>query len=142
MDRRGLVSGKEGLDGHRCSAYKLFFFSFLHYRDGFDAQKRRRHLKWREPEGVSAVLHSEDAEQEAVHGEHDTAPEQDHDGLQLGVLDSGDLEGEGDCCKSEDAICRERQSDRWGDGETGRHTHGGDNLGFEAELVLETAGKV
>lgn len=67
--------------------------------------KGRRHLERRQPEGVATVLHPKDAEEEAVHGKHDTTPDEDHHGLHLGVGDSGDFEGEGDGRKGENAVC-------------------------------------
>jgi len=69
------------------------------------AKKYLHYLKGRQPEGVSAILHSEDGEQEAVHGEHGTTPDNDHDGLNLGICDAWNLESERDCGKGKDAVC-------------------------------------
>lgn len=60
--------------------------------------------EWRQPEWVATILYPEDAEQEAVHAEHDTSPDNDHDTLQLRVLGSRNLESERDGCKSKDTV--------------------------------------
>lgn len=54
---------------------------------------------------VPAVLLSEDAEQEAVHAEQDTAPEEDSELLGARVGDTRNLEGERNSRKGEDTVC-------------------------------------
>ena len=63
------------------------------------------HLERRQPELVPAVLLSEDAEQEAVHAEQDTAPEEDSELLGARVGDTRNLEGERNSRKGEDTVC-------------------------------------
>jgi len=82
------------------------------------------HLERREPELVTAILDSEDAEQEAVHAQQDAAPQKDRELLRTRILDPGHLECEGNGCKRQNAI------------------NGRDDLRLEAELVAEASGEV
>jgi hypothetical protein len=61
-------------------------------------------LERRQPELVPSVLHSENAQEEAVHAEQDTAPQKDGELLGSGVGNAGDLERDRDGSEGEDAI--------------------------------------
>lgn len=63
------------------------------------------HLERRQPELVSAVLLSEDAEQEAVHAEQDAAPKEDSELLGARIGDTRDLECERNSREGEDTVC-------------------------------------
>jgi hypothetical protein len=60
----------------------------------------------REPEGVATVLDSEDAEEEGVHAEENSTPDEYGDLLLAGIGHSGDLESKADGSEGEDAVCR------------------------------------
>lgn len=81
-------------------------------------------LEWRQPELVSTVLHSEDAEQEAVHAEQHTTPQEYSKLLSSRVLDPWNLESERNGRKSQDTVntC--------------------DDLRLESELIAETSSEV
>jgi hypothetical protein len=83
-----------------------------------------RPLERRKPEAVAAVLHAEHAQQEAVHAQQDSAPEDDGELLGARVADAGHLDGKRDGSKGEDAV------------------DGGNDLRLETELVAEAAGEV
>ena len=57
-----------------------------------------------QPECVSTILHPEDTEEEAVHAEQDSAPQEDGNLLSSGIRDSRYLEGEGDRSERENTI--------------------------------------
>ena len=59
-----------------------------------------------QPELVSAVLLSEDAEKEAVHAKQDAAPEEDGELLSTRIGDARNFQGEGDSSERQDAICK------------------------------------
>lgn len=59
----------------------------------------------RQRERVAAILHAEDAQQEAVHEENDRAPDQRRHLLHLFVCYSRDLDGQGDGGKRKNAVC-------------------------------------
>jgi hypothetical protein len=67
--------------------------------------------RW-QPEGVAAVLDPEDAQEEGVHAENDSTPNEDRDLLLAGIGHSRDLESKTDGGKGEDAVC-EYWSVRW-----------------------------
>ena len=81
-------------------------------------------LERRQPELVSAVLHPENAEQEAVHAQQHTTPDEHGNLLRARIHNAGDLERERDSRKSKDAVNRRN------------------DLRLEAVLVTEAAGKV
>ena len=56
-------------------------------------------------EGVAAVLDAEDAEQEAVHDDHDTTPDEDGELLCLLIGNSRRLDGQCDGSKRQNAVC-------------------------------------
>jgi hypothetical protein len=58
----------------------------------------------RKPEGVATVLDSEDAEEERVHAEEDSAPDEDGDLLLASIGHPGDLECKADGGEGEDAV--------------------------------------
>jgi hypothetical protein len=60
--------------------------------------------KRRQRERITAVLDAEDAEQEAVHEEHDCGPDHDHQLLALWVGDSRHLDGQGNDGEGEDTV--------------------------------------
>jgi len=67
-------------------------------------QNASKHLEGRQPEGVTAVLDAESAEEVAVHGEHDETPGQCSNTLSARVRHTGDLESKGDGCESENGV--------------------------------------
>lgn len=81
-------------------------------------------LERREPELVSTILGSEDAEEEAVHAQQDTAPEKHGKLLCPRVSNTGNLERQGDGCEGKDTV------------------NGSNDLGLKTELVAEATGKV
>jgi hypothetical protein len=87
-------------------------------------QPGSRPLERGKPEAVAAVLHAEYAQQEAVHAQQDSAPEDDGELLGARVADAGHLDGKRDGSKGEDAV------------------DGGNDLRLETELVAEAAGEV
>jgi hypothetical protein len=81
-------------------------------------------LERRQPELVSTVLGSEDAEQEAVHTQQDATPEKDGKLLSPCVCDTGNLERERDGRESKDTV------------------HCSNDLRLKTKLVAETSSKV
>lgn len=77
-----------------------------------------------QPELVSTVLGSEDAEQEAVHAQQNATPKEYSELLSPRVRDAGDFERERDGRKSQDTIDRS------------------DDLRLKTELVAEASSKV
>jgi hypothetical protein len=67
-------------------------------------QNASKHLEGRQPEGVTAVLDAESAEEVAVHGEHDKTPDKCSNTLSTRVCHTWDLESKRDGCKSKDGI--------------------------------------
>ena len=64
-----------------------------------------RHLERRQPEGVATVLDPEDAQEEGVHAEKDSTPNEDCDLLLAGICHPGDLESKADGGEGENAVC-------------------------------------
>jgi hypothetical protein len=67
----------------------------------------------REPEGVTTVLDPEDAEEERVHAEENSAPDEHGDLLLASVGHSGNLESKADGGEGEDAVWKTWSVDRF-----------------------------
>jgi hypothetical protein len=64
-----------------------------------------RRLERRQPEWVTAVLDPEDAQEERVHAEKDSTPDQDRDLLLAGIRHPGDLESKADGGEGKNTVC-------------------------------------
>lgn len=71
-----------------------------------------RHLERRQPEGVATVLDPEDAQEERVHAEEDSTPNEDCNLLLAGICHSGDLESKADSGKGENTVCKHKSVGR------------------------------
>lgn len=96
----------------------------LHWIDCVPPLSSLLHLERRKPELVTAVLRPEDTEQEAVHAEQNTAPQEYSKLLSPRVCNPRNLERKGDRRKCQNPV------------------NGGDDLRFETELVAESTSKV
>ena len=68
------------------------------------SMQRERSHEGGQREGVSSVLDTEDAQQEAVHEEHNSGPSNDGHTLRPDVANARDLDGEGDGAEGQDAV--------------------------------------
>jgi hypothetical protein len=62
-------------------------------------------LKGRQPEGVATVLDPEHTQEEGVHSEKDSTPDEDSDLLLARVGDARNLQGQTDGGEGEDSVC-------------------------------------
>jgi len=76
-----------------------------------------------QPEGVATVLDPEDAQEERVHAENDSAPNEYRDLLLAGVGHSRDLESKADSGEGEDAVCEYWSVTRSHDSQVGANLH-------------------
>ena len=79
--------------------------SYKYFCSGRSSSSSPR-LERRQPEGVAAVLDSEDAEQEGVHAQKNGTPEEDSNLLSAGIGNTRYLESQADSGKGEDTICK------------------------------------
>lgn len=63
-----------------------------------------RHLERWQPKGVATVLDPEDAQEEGVHAEEDSTPNEDCNLLLAGICHPGYLESKADGGEGEDAV--------------------------------------
>lgn len=102
-----------------------------------------RCLERRQPEGVATILDAEYAEEERVHSEEDSTPNEHCDLLLARVGHPRDLEGKADGGEGEDTVCKSWSVKLYLAGpDRPKLTHSGDNLCLETELVLEATGEV
>ena len=107
-----------------------------------------QNLEWRQPKGISTVLDSEDAHQEAVHAKNDRRPDDDCRLLSLGVLDPWNPERQIDRRKGQKCVCQATRQhalfvkNLTHEIEEPPLTHSSNDLRLHAILILETAGKV
>lgn len=64
-----------------------------------------RHLERRQPEGVTTVLDPENAQEEGVHAEKNSTPNEDCNLLLAGIRHPGDLESKADGGEGENTVC-------------------------------------
>lgn len=77
------------------------YFSFS---DHHTCSVNEVYLEGWQPERISAILNPEDAQEEGVHAEDHTSPDEDGDLLSSRVLDARSLDSEADGCECEDAV--------------------------------------
>ena len=95
----------------------------------------------RQPEGVATVLDPEHTQEEGVHAEKDSSPDENSDLLLARVGDTRNLECQADGGKGEDSICGFQlvTVERW---IKSKLTHCGNDLSLKTELVLEATSEV
>ena len=95
----------------------------------------------RQPEGVATVLDPEHTQEEGVHAEKDSSPDENSDLLLARVGDTRNLVCQADGGKGEDSICGFQlvTVERW---IKSKLTHCGNDLSLKTELVLEATSEV
>jgi hypothetical protein len=83
-------------------SYNCFLFEHAH---GW-----RVFLEGRQPEGVATVLDPEDAQEERVHAEKNSTPDEDCNLLLASICHPGDLKSKANGGERENAVCKISQS--------------------------------